>query len=194
MIILMNLCKRERMFSMGKDTHNRASASAAFLLAQVGAQAAAVFAERLSPHQLTPANAGILRLVAQSPGLSQQELAKRLRMHASRLVAFVDELEKKDLLQRKSAAEDRRVYALYLTEKGAETLKLIGQVAREHQRALCAPLSEEEQILLADFLFRIAQSQGLEANVHPGFGRATTDGCEPSSLRSGSGKQPVKAR
>jgi DNA-binding MarR family transcriptional regulator len=166
---------------MGKDGHNRGSGSAAFLLAQVGAQAAVAFAERLSPHQLTPANAGILRLVAQSPGLSQQELAKRLRMHASRLVAFVDELEKKELLQRKSSAEDRRVYALYLTEKGTETLKLIGQVAREHQRALCAPLSDEEQILLADLLLRIAQSQGLEANVHPGFGRATTDACEPPS-------------
>jgi DNA-binding MarR family transcriptional regulator len=177
---------------MGKEGHNRGSGSAAFLLAQVGAQAAAVFAERLSPHQLTPAIAGILRLVAQSPGLSQQELAKRLRMHASRLVAFVDELEKKDLLHRKSSAEDRRVYALYLTEKGAETLKLIGQVAREHQKTLCAPLSEEEQLLLVDFLSRIAQSQGLEVNVHPGFGRATTDACDSPLTGPRSGKRPVK--
>lgn len=181
---------------MGKDGHNRGAGSAAFLLAQVGAHAAALFAERLSPYQLTPANAGILRLVAQSPGLSQQELAKRLRMHASRLVAFVDELEKKGLLQRQNSAEDRRVYALRLTEKGAETLKLIGQVARDHQRALCAPLSEEEQILFADLLLRIAQSQGLEANVHPGLGRATTDACEPPMtgqvIVAGSGKRPQR--
>jgi DNA-binding MarR family transcriptional regulator len=176
---------------MGKDGPNRGSGSVAFLLAQVGAQAAAVFAERLSPHQLTPANAGILRLVSRSPGLSQQQLAKRLRMHASRLVAFVDELEKKDLIQRKSSTEDRRVYALYLTEKGTETLKLIGQVAREHQRALCAPLTDEEQTLLAELLLRIAQSQGLEANVHPGFGHATTDACEPLLTNPAPGKRPV---
>lgn len=42
---------------------------------------------------------------------------------------------------------------------------------REHQRALCAPLSDEEQILLANLLLRIVQSQGLEANVHPGLPR-----------------------
>src|ERR1700748_3609123 len=129
---------------MATNTHNRGSGSAAFLLAQVGAHAAQSFAERLSSHQLTPPHAGILRLIAQSPGLSQQELAKRLRMHASRLVAFVDELESKGLLRRQTSKGDRRVYALHLTQKGKETLTLIGQVAREHQRALCAALSEDE--------------------------------------------------
>lgn len=154
-----------------KTRPDRKTGSAAFLLAQVGAQAAALFAERLAPHQLTPADAGILRLLARSPGLSQQELAKRLRMHASRLVAVVDGLERKALVERQSSPDDRRLYALHLTELGRKTLKLIGDLATEHQKALCAPLSDRETELLGEMLLRIAQSQGLEPNVHPGYAR-----------------------
>jgi DNA-binding MarR family transcriptional regulator len=182
------------MAVLAKTDHNRDTGSAAFLLAQVGAHAAAIFAERLSPHQLTPPHAGILRLIAQSPGLSQQELAKRLRMHASRLVAFVDELENKGLLQRQTSAEDRRVYALHLTEKGKDTLSLIGQVAREHQKALCAPLSEQEQVLLTELLLRIAHNQGLEANVHPGFSRLTSEACGPASKGLANETRPLESK
>jgi DNA-binding MarR family transcriptional regulator len=169
-----------------KTQHNRGSGSPAFLLAQVGAHAAAAFAERLSAYQLTPPHAGVLRQVAQSPGLSQQELAKQLRMHPSRLVSFVDELENKGLLQRQSSAEDRRVYALYLTEAGKTTLDLIGRVSREHQAALCAALSEHERVVLAEMLLRIARDQGLEAGVHPGFGRLGKQSCDPSLKCGGS--------
>ncbi len=193
MIIYLNRDSYERIEALAKTGHNRGSGSAAFLLAQVGAHAAANFAERLSPHQLTPPHAGILRLIARSPGLSQQELAKRLRMHASRLVAFVDELENKGLLQRQTSAEDRRVYALHLTEEGKAALDLIGQVAREHQKALCAALSEEERVLLAELLLRIAQDQGLEAGVHPGFGRLTREAGGPTLKGPGSDTPPVES-
>jgi len=159
---------------------SRDNDSVAFLVAQVGAHAAAEFAKRISFHGFTPADAGILRLIGRTPGLSQQELANRLRMHASRLVALVDELEKKGLLERKSSPEDRRVYALQLTEMGFESLKLIGQVAREHRKALCACLRDDEQALLATMLQRIAQHQGLEAHVHPGFSRLGSDACSPA--------------
>jgi DNA-binding MarR family transcriptional regulator len=173
---------------VAKTGHNRGSASTAFLLAQVGSHAAANFAERLSPHQLTPPHAGILRLIAQSPGLSQQELANRLRMHASRLVAFVDELENKRLLQRQNSTEDRRVYALHLTREGKAALELIGEVAKQHTKALCAALSEDERVLLADMLLRIARDQGLEAGVHPGFARLTGEVGGPTLKGLGSGR------
>jgi hypothetical protein len=42
-----------------------------FLLAQVGAHAAARFAERLEPLKLTPAQVGILHIIGKEGGLSQ---------------------------------------------------------------------------------------------------------------------------
>ena len=69
------------------------AAGLAFLLSQVGAHAAARFAERLGPMDLTPAHAGILRAIERADGLSQQALGERLGVFPSRLVGMLDELE-----------------------------------------------------------------------------------------------------
>ncbi len=141
----------------------------AFLLAQVGAHAASKFGERIATIGLTPPDAGILRMLAVTGGISQQELATRLGIHPSRLVAILDELESRSLVQRQQNADDRRQYELHLTGKGREILGRIGQIAREHQDALCASLSSDERERLAELLQKIADEQGLTRGVHPGY-------------------------
>ena len=147
------------------------AASPAFLLAQVGAQAAAQFAERLIPLGLAPAHAGLLRLVHASEGQSQQTLCVKLGIAPSRLVALVDDLEQRGLVVRSDHPRDRRSYAVYLTDDGRNALKSIGRIAREHQDVLCAALNADERVQLASLLTRIANQQGLTAGVHPGLGR-----------------------
>ena len=143
----------------------------AFLLSQLGAHAAAQFAERLGVLELTPADAGILRLLGTEAGLSQQELAKRLQIHPSRLVAILDNLEKRGFVERRANPDDRRLYSLHLAKAGGETLEKIGSVARKHQDALLAGISAEERNTLAALLLRIADQQGLVRGVHPGYQR-----------------------
>lgn len=145
------------------------ASSAAFLLAQVGAHAAAKFAERLTKLKLTPAHAGILRILGSTPAITQQRLAGILRMAPSRLVALIDEMEKRGVVERRENATDRRRYALHLTETGRSTLAAIGRISREHSQALLATLSQKEQGQLASFLQRIADEQGLTRGVHPGY-------------------------
>jgi DNA-binding MarR family transcriptional regulator len=142
---------------------------AAFLLAQVGAHAASQFAGRLSVLELAPADAGILRLLRINAGISQQELAGRLRIHPSRLVAILDNLEKRSLIERRANPEDRRLYSLHLTGTGTEMLEQIGQVARQHQQALCSALTAEEREQLTQLLQKLAADQGLTPGVHPGY-------------------------
>ena len=120
---------------------------------------------------LVPAHAGILRLVQAAEGLSQQMLGGELGVLPSRLVVLIDELEQRGLLERRDHPTDRRSYALYLTDKGRQTLGEIGRVAREHQEILCAALSESERAQLSSLLGRIADEQGLRPGVHPGFSR-----------------------
>lgn len=143
----------------------------AFLLAQVGAHAAAQFADRLRVTGFAPADAGILRLLRGEAGLSQQELAKRLGIHPSRLVAILDGLESRGLVERRPNPEDRRLYSLHLTPAGGEKLGEIGRVAQEHQQALLVSLSSGEQERLGMLLEKIAQEQGLTPGVHPGYQR-----------------------
>jgi DNA-binding MarR family transcriptional regulator len=143
----------------------------AFLLAQVGAHAATQFAERLGALELSPPDAGILRLLSMAAGISQQELSARLRIHPSRLVAILDNLERRKLVERKANPEDRRLYSLHLTKDGGETLERIGKIAREHQDALLSTLNAEERGRLTELLRRIAAAQGLTRGVHPGYQR-----------------------
>ena len=144
---------------------------AAFLLAQLGAHAADRFAQRLGALQLSPADAGILRLLRMAAGISQQELSVRLQLHPSRLVAILDNLERRQLVERKPNPQDRRLYSLHLTNEGREILGQIGKLAREHQEALLSALSGEDRTKLAELLQRVADEQGLTRGVHPGYQR-----------------------
>jgi DNA-binding MarR family transcriptional regulator len=155
---------------------------AAFLLAQVGAHAVRRYAERLAPLKLIPPHAGILRLLVQSAGLSQRELAAQLGMHASRLVAVVDEMESLGLIKRESNAEDRRSYSLQITPKGEESLAQIRKISSEHNDDLCAALNPEERATLVALLQRVADQQGLVRNVHPGYSRLGEKSDHPSRL------------
>src|SRR5499427_10919162 len=102
--------------------------STAFLLAQIGAHAATQFGEKLKGLELTRPHAGILRLIGLSPGLSQQELARRLAILPSQLVSLLDELEERGFLERRADATDRRTYALHLTTAGRDVLEQIGRI------------------------------------------------------------------
>ncbi|MEA2281175.1 MAG: hypothetical protein QOK21_1782 [Solirubrobacteraceae bacterium] len=143
----------------------------AFLLAQLGAHAASVFADRLLPLDLRPADVGVLSRLARSPGESQRALADALGMHAPRLVALIDDLEQRGLVERRRDPRDRRNYAISLTDAGRRTLRQISAVATQHEQAVTAALGEEERAQLASLLRRIADEQGLTPGVHPGFRR-----------------------
>jgi DNA-binding MarR family transcriptional regulator len=140
-----------------------------FLLSQVGFHASARFAERIAPLGLTLPQVGILANIGHGDGLSQQALSERLGLFPSRLVAMLDELEQRGLLQRRDSPKDRRSYALHLTSAGRAVLEQIWGIGREHEDALCAALDAPQRAQLADLLGRIATEQGLTPGVHPGF-------------------------
>jgi DNA-binding MarR family transcriptional regulator len=150
----------------------------AFLLAQLGAHVGDRFSQRIADLGLTPAQVGVLRFAAQRPGLSQQELASELGVLPSKVVALVDELEARGLLERRRGTTDRRQYALHLTESGEPELAKIRAVVRDHDREVTEPLTPEETKQLAALLAKVASAQGLTAGVHPGY-------------RSGRGRPPT---
>jgi DNA-binding MarR family transcriptional regulator len=148
-----------------------ARGSTAFLLAQVGSQAAARYAERLGPLGLTPAQSGMLRLLGRSAGMSQKALAEALFILPSRLVVLVDELEELGLLERRDRADDRRVYELHLSEKGRRATEEIARIARAHDERFLAPLAPKERDQLRALLIRLADAEALSPGVHPGYRR-----------------------
>lgn len=148
----------------------------AFLLAQLGHHAAGLFAEQVATIELTPPHAGILRVIASEPGLSQQALSARLELLPSRVVTYIDELEERGYVERRSHPRDRRLRALYLTATGRKLLRKLSELARQHERRLTAGLDAEQRSALHGLLTTLARQQGLTPRVHPGYrtlGRGT---------------------
>ena len=148
-------------------TEVQAFSTVGFLLSQLGAANAKRFAEILAPVGLEPRQFAVLRHLAQAEGNSQQALADHLHIPPSRMVALIDELEVRGLVERRPNPEDRRARALFLTEAGRDTLSRATSVGMAHESAVCSVLRPGEREQLIEMLQRIAGSQGLQPGVHP---------------------------
>jgi DNA-binding MarR family transcriptional regulator len=144
----------------------------AFLLAQLGSHAAGRFAERVRALGLTPAQAGLLRLIAWQPGQSQQQLARTLGTPPSRLVLLIDGLEERGLVERRRNPDDRRHHAVHLTGAGTAFMDQLASAGAAHEDDICAGLEPAQRGQLRELLELIAARQGLTAGVHPGYRQA----------------------
>ena len=141
----------------------------AFLVAQLGAYAAERFGERAAALDFTRPQAGLLRMISREPGQSQQAVARRLGTPPSRLVALVDGLEQRGLIERRRNPGDRRNYALHLTAAGEQAMAALSQASLEHELAISAPLTEAERAQLSKLLGKLAAAHGLVPGIHPGY-------------------------
>jgi DNA-binding MarR family transcriptional regulator len=148
---------------------DRAPENLAFLLSQVGIHASAKFADRLAEVDLQPPLFRVLNLIDAAEGRSQQEIATAVQAPPSRMVGFVDELERQGLVERRADPKDRRVRALYLTAAGRQALARGREVARRHEQELTQGLSGPERDRLVALLRKVVDEQSIGQGVHPGF-------------------------
>jgi DNA-binding MarR family transcriptional regulator len=111
----------------------------------------------------------LMRFVAAAEGQSQQALAERLAVPASRMVALVDHLEDAGLVERRADPADRRVRGLYLTRKGRGALERASKIAIDYETRLCAGINREERERLIDLLQKLQETQTALRGVHPGL-------------------------
>ena len=164
-----------------------------FTLSSVGYAVARRFRETLAPLSLEPREFALLRAVSAAEGQTQQAIGDRLAIPASRMVAFVDALEARGLVERRAQPADRRARALHLTPAGRALQRKAFAVAaafeqdlasglqdgeRERllerafalagalERHLCAQLAEQEREQLLDLLQRVGAQLGLSAGAH----------------------------
>lgn len=156
---------------MGEDpiAGDRAPSTLAFLLSQVGIYAARQFAERLAELDLHPPLFRVLNLVDAAEGKSQQAIGEAVQVPPSRMVALVDELEERGLVERRPNPADRRVRALYLTAKGRETLAQGREIAKEHEKELTRGMTAVDRKRLTELLRKMVDAQTIGRGVHPGL-------------------------
>ena len=140
---------------------------ASFLLVQLGTHRHRRFAERLASADFHPRHFGMLHHIAAHEGQSQQALSSALGIHRSAMVALVDELEGRGLVERRRDPGDRRAYTLFLTASGQRALAELQSVADADEEELLHALDVSERAQLISLMQRIAASQGLVRGVHP---------------------------
>ena len=146
--------------------------SVGFTVSTIGYAVARDFRKILAPLELEPREFALLRAVASSEGQSQQAIGERLQIPSSRMVAFIDALEARGLIERRRNPNDRRSHALHLTPAGRELVERAFAVALAHERRVCAGLTAPEREQLLTLLQRVAGELGLPAGVHSAMGHA----------------------
>jgi DNA-binding MarR family transcriptional regulator len=136
-----------------------------FVLSSTGYAVARRFRETLAPLELEPREFALLRAVGAAEGQTQQAIGERLGIPASRMVAFVDALEARKLLERRANPIDRRARALHLTSAGSKLLNRAFVAASGLEQHLCATLSTAERAQLLELLGRVARQLGLASGA-----------------------------
>lgn len=152
---------------------DRAPVTLAFLLSQVGIYASKRFAERIAAVGLQPPLFRVLNLVDAAEGESQQAIAAGIEIPPSRMVAFVDELEQRGLVERRPDPKDRRVRALFLTAEGRRCLEQGRKIAKQHEEELTRGMKPADRKRLLDLLQKIVDEQAIGRGVHPGLSEKT---------------------
>jgi len=85
--------------------------------------------EALKPHQLTPTQYNILRILrgAGSAGVTCSQAGERMVNHDPDMTRLLDRLEARKLVERERSREDRRVVITRITKKGLELVNSLDQ-------------------------------------------------------------------
>jgi DNA-binding MarR family transcriptional regulator len=140
--------------------------SVGFMLSTLGYAVSRRFHRVLAPLELEPSEFAVLRAVGFSEGQSQHALADWLHISPSRMVAIVDQLEARTLLERRPQPGDRRVRTLHLTPEGRKLLAQAFRLAKQLEQRISEPLSDKERAQLLDLLERVAEGLELQPGAH----------------------------
>ncbi|MFC8716419.1 MarR family winged helix-turn-helix transcriptional regulator [Kitasatospora sp. NPDC057198] len=127
-------------------------ASLVFNLGTLGALAADRFAARVEALGLKPKHAGLLAALDAGPAASQQELASRLGVAPSLVVALADQLQALGAVERLRDPDDRRRQVLTLTAEGRRLLARCAEAAEAADAELTAGLDPARHTALAEGL------------------------------------------
>jgi len=132
-----------------------AAAPVTLRLSQLGRAAGAGLSRRLEEVGLDVRRYRVLLAVGEHAGCPQRALTEHLRIPPSRVVAILDDLEGRGLVERVSLPSDRRTHALRLTPAGATLCEEAAPVAEDYERQLVASLAPGEREALLGLLDRL---------------------------------------
>jgi len=100
--------------------------------------------DRFKPMGITDATWRTLFFLRQEDGVSQTHLAKTMAIEGPSLVRLLDNLAKKNLIERRNDPADRRINNIYLTTESSELLAELELVSRSVRAELLAGINQQD--------------------------------------------------
>lgn len=97
----------------------------------------------------------VLTAAAETPGLSQREIAERIGIERTTLSHHLDRFEAAGLVERSRDAKDRRILRVTTTAAGRRRAKTLMAIARSVEDDVREALSEKDAAALARLLRRV---------------------------------------
>lgn len=113
--------------------------------------------DSVKPHGVSTAQIGVLRQLANQPGLSAAELARRLLISPQGVQLAVTALEKRGLVERKQDPQHGRILQTFLTDEGRSIAAAVVSDAVKAHDAVFGVLSRAEQEQLRELLSRVVE-------------------------------------
>jgi DNA-binding MarR family transcriptional regulator len=119
---------------------------------------AALHEELLAPTGINAGELSVLLLLDAREPESQQQVAQRLGVDRTTMVALIDALESKDLVARRPDPADRRRNVIELTDTGRRTLRRATHASDRAEQRLLTQLDDAERDQLRSLLRRVTTS------------------------------------
>ena len=103
------------------------------------------YEQHSQPLGLRPVETAAILILDRNPNLSQMALAATLGSDQSSMVAISTKLEKRGLIRRKRAREDRRFQFISLTADGEQMAQDIRKALAAHDRSLTRNMTAEQR-------------------------------------------------
>lgn len=116
----------------------------------------------MEPLGLKGIHARLFTMICRTPGLSQEQLAKRMWFDKSTIARQLELLENMGYVNREASQKDKRVLCAYPTEKMLEILPELDSQMLQWEGELLQDLSQEELTQLDSILAKIREKIGRE--------------------------------
>ena len=134
------------------------AANSGFLLARLGLAFKAKAIERVEREGSELHQYSVLAILDEGARETQGTIADALGVDPSRMVAVLDALEERGLVERRRDPHDRRRHTVSITSEGKRQLARLRAIARQLNEELLAPLAPEDRETFHRLLVRLAAS------------------------------------
>lgn len=105
-----------------------------------------------------PGQEALLELVSNESGLSQKDLAKKLKIKPPTVAVSIKRMEKTGWLTREVDEGDKRISRVFITEEGKKVLEEVKVKSKELDEIVFAGIPEVEKCLLHRILIQLIEN------------------------------------